>query len=97
IAAAAAELDHSSESGLNAADAILTSDTRRKVCTAVVGTDAGKIHVSGMAKGAGMIEPDMATMLAYICTGARVAQSHLQQLLARCATLYFSAFTADGD
>lgn len=97
IADAAAKLDSSPEAGLSAADAILTSDTRRKVCTARVKTDAGTVTVAGMAKGAGMIEPNMATMLAFICTDAEVSQADLQALLSESVNSTFNAVTVDGD
>jgi glutamate N-acetyltransferase/amino-acid N-acetyltransferase len=97
IAEAFAGLENTPRSGANAADAILTSDTRRKVCTATVQTDAGKITVSGMAKGAGMIEPNMATMLAFICTDAAVGSEDLQALLSDCVITTFNAVTVDGD
>ena len=85
------------DSGLRAADAILTSDTRRKVCSVVVRTAHGDIHLSGMAKGAGMIEPNMATMLAFICTDAAVESGELQALLGACVDTSFNAVTVDGD
>jgi glutamate N-acetyltransferase/amino-acid N-acetyltransferase len=97
IAEAAQCLSGESESGLRAADAILTSDTRRKICTSVVETSSGKIHVSGMAKGAGMIEPNMATMLAFLCTDAAVAQADLQDLLKSAVDRSFNSITVDGD
>jgi len=97
VSEAVSALSGSPEAGANAADAILTSDTRRKVCTATVSTVSGTITVSGMAKGAGMIEPDMATMLAFICTDAAVETSHLQTLLGDCVNTTFNAITVDGD
>jgi glutamate N-acetyltransferase/amino-acid N-acetyltransferase len=97
ITAAASALESGAEAGLRAADAILTSDTRRKVCTVRVETSAGPVHIAGMAKGAGMIEPDMATMLAFIATDARVARTQLQQLLAGAVDGTFNAITVDGD
>jgi glutamate N-acetyltransferase/amino-acid N-acetyltransferase len=83
--------------GLLAADAILTSDTRRKVCSVTVRTSAGEIRISGMAKGAGMIEPNMATMLAFICTDAGVGAEDLQSLLSASVDTTFNAVTVDGD
>ncbi len=97
IGEAAAILDHSAEAGWNAADAILTSDTRRKVCSVVVETSEGNIHISGMAKGAGMIEPNMATMLAFICTDAEVEGEDLQAALTASTETTFNAVTVDGD
>lgn len=83
--------------GKQAADAILTSDTRRKVRSYVVETPAGAVRLSGMAKGAGMIEPDMATMLAFICTDAQIEQDHLQSLLVGATRESFNSITVDGD
>ncbi|MEX0330874.1 MAG: bifunctional glutamate N-acetyltransferase/amino-acid acetyltransferase ArgJ [Puniceicoccaceae bacterium] len=97
IAEAAAKLDDTAEAGLRAADAILTSDTRRKVCTVEVKTESGSVTIGGMAKGAGMIEPNMATMLAFICTDAEVAQADLQRLLSESVKATFNAVTVDGD
>jgi glutamate N-acetyltransferase/amino-acid N-acetyltransferase len=97
ISKAAQSLSSSQESGFQAADAILTSDTRRKVCSARATTSSGSIHVSGMAKGAGMIEPNMATMLAFICTDAIVQQRDLQALLKQAVDTSFNAITVDGD
>ena len=61
-------LSADTQASLDAADAILTSDTRRKVATARFDYQGKTITVSGMAKGAGMIEPNMATMLAFVAT-----------------------------
>jgi glutamate N-acetyltransferase/amino-acid N-acetyltransferase len=97
IASAVASLNDDSESGLNAADAILTSDTCRKVCSATVSTDSGDITISGMAKGAGMIEPNMATMLAFICTDAALGKDGAQELLTEGVESSFNAITVDGD
>lgn len=97
LTGAGAGLESLPEAGLRAADAILTSDTRRKVCSVVVNTSAGRVHISGMAKGAGMIEPNMATMLAFICTDAKVSSCDLQSLLGACVDTSFNAVTVDGD
>ena len=94
---AAEALGNKPEDGLAAADAILTSDTRRKVCTVVVHTDSGDVTIAGMAKGAGMIEPNMATMLAFICTDAALGREDAQQLLVECVNETFNAITVDGD
>ncbi len=90
-------LNDDTQSGLNSADAILTSDTCRKVCSATVETDLGEIHIAGMAKGAGMIEPNMATMLAFICTDAAIGKGEADKLLKECVGSTFNAITVDGD
>ena len=77
-----------------AADAILTTDTRRK--TAALSHDAGW-RLGGMAKGAGMISPDMATMLAFITTDAVVAPDVLQKALTAAVNDSFNAITVDGE
>ena len=90
-------LSDDKHSGMNSADAILTSDTCRKVCSAKVETDLGEIHIAGMAKGAGMIEPNMATMLAYICTDVALGKGEADSLLRECVGSSFNAITVDGD
>ncbi|MEX0323365.1 MAG: bifunctional glutamate N-acetyltransferase/amino-acid acetyltransferase ArgJ [Puniceicoccaceae bacterium] len=97
IQAAAAGASSVAADGLNAADAILTSDTRRKVCSIEVKTASGTVHLSGMAKGAGMIEPNMATMLGFICTDAVVKGPDLQAALGKAVAGSFNAITVDGD
>jgi glutamate N-acetyltransferase/amino-acid N-acetyltransferase len=97
IQAAVATMDDSAESSMRAADAILTSDTRPKVCSVEIQTRKGPVCVSGMAKGAGMIEPNMATMLAFLCTDAAVNARDLQLLLANSVQGTFNAITVDGD
>jgi glutamate N-acetyltransferase/amino-acid N-acetyltransferase len=77
-----------------AADAILTTDTRRK--TAALSHDAGW-RLGGMAKGAGMISPEMATMLAFITTDAVVAPDVLQKALTAAVNDSFNAITVDGE
>ena len=54
-------------------EAILTSDTRTKSCSAVIETPSGKITIGGTVKGAGMIQPNMATMLAFLTTDSGVS------------------------
>jgi glutamate N-acetyltransferase/amino-acid N-acetyltransferase len=97
IAEAAQALSPDSDAGLRAADAILTSDTRRKVCSMRVKTAAGTVHISGMGKGAGMIEPNMATMLGFLCTDALIEKTDLQALLRDAVNRSFNSITVDGD
>ncbi|MFV0333819.1 MAG: bifunctional glutamate N-acetyltransferase/amino-acid acetyltransferase ArgJ [Tropicimonas sp.] len=80
-----------------AARAIMTTDTFAKGAGAVVPTPAGEIHIAGFAKGSGMIAPDMATMLVYIFTDARVPQPLLQRALSAHTETTFNAITVDGD
>jgi glutamate N-acetyltransferase/amino-acid N-acetyltransferase len=81
----------------DAAKAIMTTDTYPKVATARATIGGVEILISGMAKGAGMIAPDMATMLAFVFTDAPIAAPVLQSLLARGAQGSFNAITVDSD
>ena len=81
----------------DAADAIMTTDTFAKGASAVVHTDTGDIHIAGVAKGSGMIAPDMATMLVYIFTDAKIAQPLLQDMLATLTGKTFNCITVDSD
>jgi glutamate N-acetyltransferase/amino-acid N-acetyltransferase len=82
---------------LEAAKAIMTTDTFPKVAT-VSATLAGvEVTLTGMAKGAGMIAPDMATMLAFVFTDAPIAATALQSMLAKSVERSFNAITIDGD
>lgn len=80
-----------------AARAIMTTDTRPKLASRSCLIDGETITVTGIAKGAGMIEPNMATMLAFVATDARVGAVDLQVLLAQAADLSFNRITVDGD
>jgi glutamate N-acetyltransferase/amino-acid N-acetyltransferase len=82
---------------LDAAKAIMTTDTFPKVATRTADIGGVRITLNGMAKGAGMIAPDMATMLAFVFTDAAVAAPALQALLARGADRSFNCVTVDGD
>lgn len=97
IAEAASKLSDSDEQSAAASRAIMTSDTRPKTVIATVAFGGKKISVAGMAKGAGMIEPNMATMLAFIVSDASVAQPLLKKLLKECAGKTFNRMTVDGD
>ncbi|WP_314958148.1 bifunctional glutamate N-acetyltransferase/amino-acid acetyltransferase ArgJ [Bradyrhizobium cosmicum] len=82
---------------LTAAKAIMTTDTFPKVATATVRLGKAKVTINGMAKGAGMIAPDMATMLSFIFTDAPIAPAALQALLKAGVEDTFNAVTIDGD
>jgi glutamate N-acetyltransferase/amino-acid N-acetyltransferase len=87
-----------SRSGNDAAmRAIMTTDPFPKSKAVTVQTGAGSFAVGGIAKGSGMIEPRMATMLAFLTTDARVAPDVLQQALRRVADETFNAITVDGE
>ncbi len=80
-----------------AARAILTTDTRPKGVSRRLSLPAGDVTITGIAKGAGMIKPNMATMLAYVATDAVVAQDALQALLGDAVNASFNRITVDGD
>jgi len=81
----------------DAARAIMTTDTFPKGATATARLGKTEITICGIAKGAGMIAPDMATMLSFVFTDAPIAAPVLQALLARGVTDSFNAVTIDGD
>jgi glutamate N-acetyltransferase / amino-acid N-acetyltransferase len=86
------------ENGIQwAAEAIMTTDTFPKGAAATVKGEGGTIHISGIAKGSGMIAPDMATMLVYIFTDATIPAPALQRMIARNTSETFNAITVDSD
>lgn len=80
-----------------AARAIMTTDTFPKGASAEVSLPGGTVKIAGMAKGSGMIAPDMATMLVYIFTDAKVERSVLQAMLASLTDVTFNCITVDSD
>ncbi|MFL6791911.1 MAG: bifunctional glutamate N-acetyltransferase/amino-acid acetyltransferase ArgJ [Bradyrhizobium sp.] len=82
---------------MSAAKAIMTTDTFPKVATATVKLGKAKITINGIAKGAGMIMPDMATMLSFVFTDAPLSSAVLQSLLRSGVEDTFNAVTIDGD
>ena len=99
ITAKIGELTQSlSASGIrDAADAIMTTDTFAKGSTAIVEIDGKPVSIAGIAKGSGMIAPDMATMLVYIFTDAKIARTDLQALLSGLTDVTFNNITVDSD
>jgi glutamate N-acetyltransferase/amino-acid N-acetyltransferase len=81
----------------DAARAIMTTDTYSKGASAVVETPAGHVNIAGIAKGSGMIAPDMATMLVYIFTDAKIEQSVLQHMTSSITDQTFNCITVDSD
>jgi len=81
----------------DAAKAIMTTDTFPKVATATVKLGKARVTINGMAKGAGMIAPDMATMLSFVFTDAPLSAGVLQALLKSGVEDTFNAVTIDGD
>ncbi|MFN0264782.1 bifunctional glutamate N-acetyltransferase/amino-acid acetyltransferase ArgJ [Tepidamorphus sp. 3E244] len=82
---------------LDVARAIMTTDTYPKVVSRTVRMGDGEVTITGVAKGAGMIAPDMATMLSFIYTDAPVSAGALQDILSRCVKSSFNAITVDSD
>lgn len=81
----------------NFARSILTTDTCTKVVTEQIQIQNKNIAITGIAKGSGMIRPDMATMLAYICTDIEIAQDDLNQVLVKVNEKSFNRISVDGD
>jgi glutamate N-acetyltransferase/amino-acid N-acetyltransferase len=81
----------------SAAQAIMTTDTVPKAASRQVRLSTGTATVTGIAKGSGMIRPDMATMLGFVATDAKVAKAALQRLTRSAADQSFNAITVDGD
>ena len=81
----------------DAAQAIMTTDTQPKATSMMVSTPAGPVVITGICKGAGMIHPNMATMLGFIATDAGFAPGLLGKLTREIADLSFNAITIDGD
>ncbi len=81
----------------NAAHSIMTTDTVPKVSSKQVKVDGKTVTVTGISKGAGMIRPNMATMLGYVATDAKIAQQTLEKLTVAIANQSFNRITVDGD
>ena len=95
VKAAAAEL---SENGsVNAGNAIITTDTYSKACATEVEIGGKKVRFGAIAKGSGMIQPDMATMLCFITTDAAIDQPLLQAALSEVVEVTFNMISIDGD
>ncbi|HEX4878920.1 MAG TPA: bifunctional glutamate N-acetyltransferase/amino-acid acetyltransferase ArgJ [Limnobacter sp.] len=84
-------------SWLDAATSIMTTDTLPKASSRKLPIGRGEITISGVSKGAGMIRPNMATMLGFLCTDARIAPEVLNRWTKACADASFNRITIDGD
>jgi len=82
---------------LQAAQGIMTTDTLPKAVSRVVEINNQSVTITGIAKGSGMIKPDMATMLAYVATDAKINQVELQAMIEQAIDCSFNAITVDGD
>ncbi len=80
-----------------AAEGIMTTDTLPKGCSRQISLGGQTVTITGISKGAGMIRPNMATMLGYIATDAKIAPPLLQRLVKEAADLSFNRITIDGD
>jgi glutamate N-acetyltransferase/amino-acid N-acetyltransferase len=89
--------DLSRDRWFDAAHGIMTTDTLAKAVSKQIVIDGNSVTVTGMAKGSGMIRPDMATMLSYIATDANVAQPVLDNMLRQAAEQSFNRISVDGD
>ncbi len=81
----------------NAAQAIMTTDTFAKGYSKKIEIDGHSVTITGISKGAGMIQPNMATMLGFIATDAAISQENLQQCLSVAVEQSFNRITVDGD
>ncbi|WP_194097693.1 bifunctional glutamate N-acetyltransferase/amino-acid acetyltransferase ArgJ [Marivivens aquimaris] len=87
----------SAETLPEAAKAIMTTDTFPKGSAATIDVDGKQVKISGIAKGSGMIAPDMATMLVYIFTDAQIGHEALQGILSKLTDKTFNCITVDSD
>jgi glutamate N-acetyltransferase/amino-acid N-acetyltransferase len=90
-------LDDSLEAGTQAAEAIMTTDTRSKQVAVEVEVAGTKVTIGGMCKGAGMIHPNMATMLCYITTDCDIDKALLQKMTSDIVEDSFNMISVDGD
>ncbi len=87
----------SSEGWMRAVEAIMTTDTFPKVEVATCRIKKKKVKLCGMVKGAGMIRPDMATLLSFLVTDARIETPVLQDMLGKAAEVSYNRITVDGE
>lgn len=83
--------------GVSAAEGILTTDTRPKIKVEKVGLAGGEVTIGGIAKGAGMMAPDMATTLAFVTTDVKASPETLDLALRKAVEPTFNSVTVDGD
>lgn len=89
--------DLQEDNWLNAAEAIMTTDIVAKGCSRQVSLGGKTITITGIAKGSGMIHPNMATMLGYVATDAAFSQAALEAIIRHAADRSFNCITVDGD
>jgi glutamate N-acetyltransferase/amino-acid N-acetyltransferase len=93
----AAVANLTADNWFNAAEAIMTTDTQPKAASRTVTIGGHTVTMTGISKGAGMIKPNMATMLGYLAFDAKVAQPVLDELVKFAADRSFNSITIDGD
>lgn len=93
----AAQADLKADNWHAAAHAIMTTDTLAKAASRRVAVNGKTVTISGVSKGAGMIKPNMATMLGFLATDAGIAQAMLDKLVKEAADASFNCITVDGD
>ncbi len=87
----------SEEGGKDAAQAIMTTDTKSKEITVEIVLDGKKVLISGMAKGSGMIKPNMATMLSFVVTDANISKAMLNKAVKESVADSYNMISVDGD
>lgn len=97
VAKTISNLSATEESGRNCAEAIMTTDTYAKTASAQVEIGGKTVKFGGMAKGSGMIHPDMATMLGFVTTDCTITKEMLDAALKDCVNTTFNMITVDGD
>ncbi|WP_416140223.1 bifunctional glutamate N-acetyltransferase/amino-acid acetyltransferase ArgJ [Halomonas sp. HK25] len=97
LPAALESLDEGSESWHQAGEGILTTDTRPKGASVTLELGEATVTINGIAKGSGMIQPNMATMLGFVATDASLDQMLLEELLRETVDRSFNCITVDGD
>jgi len=90
-------LSDKEENGASAAEAIMTTDTFTKTACAEIELSGKKATIAGMAKGSGMINPNMATMLCFITTDTNISKEMLDEALSECIPDTFNMICVDGD
>ena len=90
-------INNSEENGALASEAIMTTDTYAKTVSAEIEIGGKKVTLGGMAKGSGMINPNMATMLCFITTDCAISSEMLDKALKSCVVDTFNMITVDGD
>lgn len=90
-------LSHSYEGGVNASQAIMTTDTVEKTAAVRVEIKGKQVIIGGMCKGSGMINPNMATMLCFVTTDCNISERLLDKALKKCVADTFNMISVDGD